>query len=109
WHLMELAGRYAYAGREWVARKVVQIMGSRELEPVHNHHNYAWRETHDGDEFIVVRKGPTPAFPRQKRHIDGSIAGDAAHGPGPSSVPTRRRSPSSAPRCTPRCTAPAGS
>ena len=23
WHLMELAGRYAYAGREWVARAVV--------------------------------------------------------------------------------------
>ena len=23
WQLMSLAGRYAYAGREWVARKVV--------------------------------------------------------------------------------------
>ncbi|MFA5595484.1 MAG: RtcB family protein, partial [Trueperaceae bacterium] len=26
WELMNLAGKYAYAGREWVARKVVQIM-----------------------------------------------------------------------------------
>src|ERR1044071_5560559 len=26
WALMELAGRYAYAGREWVARKVVSIL-----------------------------------------------------------------------------------
>ena len=77
WHLMELAGRYAYAGREWVARKVVQIMGGRELELVHNHHNYAWRETHDGEEFIVVRKGATPAFPGQKGFIGGSMGDDA--------------------------------
>ena len=27
WHLMNLAGRYAYAGREWVARKVVSMLG----------------------------------------------------------------------------------
>src|SRR5439155_17257641 len=27
WQLMNLAGRYAYAGREWVARKVVSILG----------------------------------------------------------------------------------
>src|SRR5688500_9334590 len=48
WHLMNLAGRYAYAGREWVARKVVGLLGGREMELVHNHHNFAWKETHDG-------------------------------------------------------------
>src|SRR5207248_1414102 len=31
WQLMNLAGRYAYAGREWVARKVVALLGGREL------------------------------------------------------------------------------
>ena len=77
WHLMELAGRYAYAGREWVARKVVEILGGRELELVHNHHNFAWRETHDGREYIVVRKGATPAFPGQKGFIGGSMGDDA--------------------------------
>lgn len=77
WHLMELAGRYAYAGREWVARKVVEILGGRELELVHNHHNFAWRETHDGQEYIVVRKGATPAFPGQKGFIGGSMGDDA--------------------------------
>jgi tRNA-splicing ligase RtcB (3'-phosphate/5'-hydroxy nucleic acid ligase) len=77
WHLMELAGRYAYAGREWVARKVVGILGGRELEMVHNHHNYSWRETHEGEELIVVRKGATPAFPGQKGFIGGSMADDA--------------------------------
>ena len=77
WHLMNLAGRYAYTGREWVARKVVELMGGRELELVHNHHNFAWRETHDGEEVIVVRKGATPAFPGQMGFIGGSMGDDA--------------------------------
>ncbi|HUF51593.1 MAG TPA: RtcB family protein [Longimicrobiales bacterium] len=77
WQLMQLAGRYAYAGREWVARKVVDILGGRELELVHNHHNFAWRETHGGEELIVVRKGATPAFPGQKGFIGGSMGDDA--------------------------------
>jgi tRNA-splicing ligase RtcB len=79
--LMELAGRYAYAGREWVARKTVEILGGRELEMVHNHHNFAWREAHDlGDgerDLIVVRKGATPAFPGQRGFIGGSMGDDA--------------------------------
>jgi len=77
WHLMNLAGRYAYAGREWVARKVVDLLGGRELELVHNHHNFAWRERHDGVEWIVVRKGATPAFPGQKGFVGGSMGDDA--------------------------------
>jgi tRNA-splicing ligase RtcB len=82
WALMELAGRYAYAGREWVARKVVSMMGGREMELVHNHHNFAWRETHvsargEPTEYVVVRKGATPAFPGQKGFIGGSMGDDA--------------------------------
>jgi tRNA-splicing ligase RtcB (3'-phosphate/5'-hydroxy nucleic acid ligase) len=77
WHLMELAGRYAYAGREWVARKVVSILGGREMELVHNHHNFAWKERHDGEELVVVRKGATPAFPGQTGFIGGSMGDDA--------------------------------
>jgi len=77
WHLMNLAGRYAYAGREWVARKVVDILGGRERELVHNHHNFAWKENHEGEELVVVRKGATPAFPGQKGFIGGSMADDA--------------------------------
>jgi tRNA-splicing ligase RtcB len=75
--LMELAGRYAYAGREWVARKVVELIGATELDLVHNHHNYAWRETHEGEEYMVVRKGATPAFPGQRGFIGGSMGDDA--------------------------------
>jgi tRNA-splicing ligase RtcB len=77
WQLMTLAGRYAYAGREWVARKVVAMLGARELDLVHNHHNFAWRERHDNREVIVVRKGATPAFPGQRGFIGGSMGDDA--------------------------------
>ncbi len=77
WQLMNLAGRYAYAGREWVARKVVALLGGREEELVHNHHNFAWREEHGGERFYVVRKGATPAFPGQKGFVGGSMGDDA--------------------------------
>jgi tRNA-splicing ligase RtcB len=82
WHLMELAGKYAYAGREWVARKVVELLGGREMDLVHNHHNFAFRETHlsrDGgeEEYVVVRKGATPAFPGQRGFVGGSMGDDS--------------------------------
>ena len=77
WSLMDLAGQYAYAGREWVARKVVGILGGQELELIHNHHNFAWRETHGGEDLIVVRKGATPAFPGQQGFVGGSMGDDA--------------------------------
>lgn len=76
WDLMELAGEYAYAGREWVARKVASMFGS-ELDLVHNHHNFAWREKHFGKDLIVVRKGATPAFPGQRGFVGGSMGDDS--------------------------------
>ncbi len=77
WHLMRLAGEYAYAGREWVARKVAALLGGREVELVHNHHNFAWEEEHEGERLIVVRKGATPAFPGQRGFVGGSMGDDA--------------------------------
>ncbi len=77
WSLMSLAGEYAYAGREWVARKVVEIMGANEVELIHNHHNFSWVEDHFGEKLVVVRKGATPAFPGQKGFIGGSMGDDA--------------------------------
>jgi tRNA-splicing ligase RtcB len=75
---MTLAGRYAYAGREAVARHVVgHILGGRIIDEVHNHHNFAWREQHDGEELWVVRKGATPAFPAQRGFVGGSMGDDA--------------------------------
>jgi tRNA-splicing ligase RtcB (3'-phosphate/5'-hydroxy nucleic acid ligase) len=74
---MELAGRYAYAGREWVVERVRRIMGGAVTDTVHNHHNYAWRETHEGRDVWVVRKGATPAFPGQRGFVGGSMGDDA--------------------------------
>ena len=75
---MRLAGKYAYAGRETVARHVVrEILGAKIVEEVHNHHNFAWHEKHDGEEFWVVRKGATPAFPGQRGFVGGSMGDDA--------------------------------
>ncbi|MFZ4506567.1 MAG: RtcB family protein [Fimbriimonas sp.] len=70
---MALAGRYAYAGRDWVCGKVARILGAKIVEEVHNHHNFAWRESHGGVDFWVVRKGATPAFPGQKGFVGGSM------------------------------------
>jgi tRNA-splicing ligase RtcB (3'-phosphate/5'-hydroxy nucleic acid ligase) len=70
---MHLGGDYAYAGRDWVCAKVAQLLGATILEEVHNHHNFAWRETHDGEKFWVVRKGATPAFPGQKGFVGGTM------------------------------------
>ena len=70
---MELAGAYAYAGREHVISEVLSILGSNATETVHNHHNYAWAEQHHGETVQVVRKGATPAFPGQTGFIGGSM------------------------------------
>lgn len=70
---MELAGRYAYAGRDWVCSEVARILGASILEEIHNHHNYAWRESHQGKDLWVVRKGATPAFPGQRGFVGGSM------------------------------------
>jgi tRNA-splicing ligase RtcB len=76
---MKLAGRYAYAGRDWVCARVAGILGRPVLEEVHNHHNFAWLETHTGlGEVWVVRKGATPLFPGQNGFIGGSM-GDVSY------------------------------
>jgi len=70
---MQLAGRYAYAGRDDVIRQVLAILGTEAELEVHNHHNYAWRETHNGKEVMVIRKGATPSAPGQIGFIGGSM------------------------------------
>ena len=70
---MTLAGDYAYAGRDAVVAKVLQILGAESTYEVHNHHNYAWRETHAGIDVWVVRKGCTPAFPGQEGFVGATM------------------------------------
>ena len=54
-------GEYAYAGRDVVVDKVLEILGAEAAHEVHNHHNFAWREEHFGRTYWVIRKGCTPA------------------------------------------------
>ncbi len=70
---MKIAGRYAYAGRDYVIRQLLDILGADSDFEVHNHHNFAWNETHNGKDTIVVRKGATPSAPGQLGFIGGSM------------------------------------
>jgi tRNA-splicing ligase RtcB len=70
---MNLAGEYAYAGRDVVVGKVLEILGAQSTYEVHNHHNFAWRESHLGTDVWVVRKGCTPAFPGQEGFVGATM------------------------------------
>ena len=74
---MELAGEYAYAGRDIVVAKVLEILGAESVHEVHNHHNFAWREEHFGRTYWVVRKGCTPARPGQEGFVGGSMGDES--------------------------------
>jgi len=71
---MKLAGEYAYAGRDWVCNKVLEILGADEVKSVHNHHNFAWQE----EGLWVVRKGATPNVDGQLSFVGGSM-GDPSY------------------------------
>lgn len=75
---MAFAGRYAAAGREDVISRVLGLLNAEAVDTVQSHHNFAWRETHGGEEVIVVRKGATPAFPGQRGFVGGSMTDTAA-------------------------------
>ena len=70
---MELAGEYAYAGRDAVVSKVLEILGAESTHEVHNHHNFAWKERHFETDVWVIRKGCTPAFPGQEGFVGATM------------------------------------
>jgi tRNA-splicing ligase RtcB (3'-phosphate/5'-hydroxy nucleic acid ligase) len=74
---MELAGDYAYAGRDVVVATVLEILGAESVHQVHNHHNFAWREEHFGRTYWVIRKGCTPARPGQEGFVGGSMGDES--------------------------------
>jgi tRNA-splicing ligase RtcB len=74
---MGLAGEYAYAGRDTVVAKVLEILGAEATHEVHNHHNFAWREEHFGRDYWVIRKGCTPARPGQEGFVGGSMGDES--------------------------------
>ena len=74
---MELAGEYAFAGRDVVVAKVLEILGAESVHEVHNHHNFAWREEHFERTYWVIRKGCTPARPGQEGFVGGSMGDES--------------------------------
>jgi tRNA-splicing ligase RtcB len=61
WAAMNLMGQYASANHALIHHKIARNIGAKVVAGVENHHNFAWKETHDGKEVIVHRKGATPA------------------------------------------------
>ncbi|RAL21125.1 RNA-splicing ligase RtcB [Lujinxingia litoralis] len=74
WAAMELMGEYASANHAVIHREIVRHLGAEVLAGVENHHNYAWKEVHDGKEVIVHRKGATPAGKGVLGVIPGTMA-----------------------------------
>lgn len=74
WLAMELAGRYAAANHDMIHRHVLKTAGLSAAVQLENHHNFAWKEVHNGEEVIVHRKGATPAGKGVLGIIPGSMA-----------------------------------
>lgn len=77
---MNLMGQYASANHAVIHQRVTKHLGARILAGVENHHNFAWKETHQVPgsgtprELIVHRKGATPAGVGVLGMIPGSMA-----------------------------------
>jgi tRNA-splicing ligase RtcB len=73
WLAMNLAGEYAKACHDDIHRRIAKAIGKRVVVTIENHHNFAWKETINGKECIVHRKGATPADKGQLGIIPGSM------------------------------------
>lgn len=77
WAAMNLMGEFAAANHDVIHRLVSHLLGAHVIAGVENHHNFAWKEIHDGREVIVHRKGATPAGDGVLGVIPGSMADPA--------------------------------
>lgn len=73
WVAMNLAGDYASACHQDIHRRLIKSVGGRLKARIENHHNFAWKELHNGEELIVHRKGATPASDGEIGFIPGSM------------------------------------
>ena len=76
WMAMNLAGDYAAACHQVIHAKIAKQLGRKPVKMVENHHNFAWKEIHEGKELIVHRKGATPAGKNVLGIIPGSMTAD---------------------------------
>ncbi len=73
WLAMNLAGDYAQACHDDIHARITKKLGTRAVAKIENHHNFAWKETVNGETCIVHRKGATPAADGQLGIIPGSM------------------------------------
>ncbi len=74
WIAMNLMGDYAAANHELIHHHITKALKAKVLATVENHHNFCWKEIHDGREVFVHRKGATPADKGILGIIPGSMA-----------------------------------
>jgi tRNA-splicing ligase RtcB len=77
WAAMNLMGEYAAANHAVIHRLVAKLLGAQIIGGVENHHNFAWKERHQGRELVVHRKGATPAGAGVLGVIPGTMADPA--------------------------------
>lgn len=78
WAAMQLAGDYSHANHRIIHRRLAKALGETPLTIIENHHNFAWKETLDtGEELIIHRKGATPARIGDVGIIPGTMASPA--------------------------------
>lgn len=72
WFAMNLAGDYASACHHVIHDKIAKVLNEEPICRVENHHNFAWKEMHNGQELIVHRR-TTPAGKNVLGIIPGSM------------------------------------
>lgn len=74
WAAMQLSGAYASANHQQIHERIARALGEIPLLRLENHHNFAWQENdRNGAEWIVHRKGATPAGSDMLGIIPGSM------------------------------------
>jgi len=74
WLSMNLAGEYAKACHDRIHENVCRAVGLSVIRKIENHHNFAWKEKlRDGEEYVMHRKGSTPAAVNEFGIIPGSM------------------------------------
>jgi len=78
WAAMNLAGDYSHANHRIIHRRLAKAFGEKPLAIIENHHNFAWEETLEtGEKIIIHRKGATPAGVGDIGIIPGTMASPA--------------------------------
>jgi tRNA-splicing ligase RtcB len=77
WIAMNLMGRYASANHHTLHHAIAKSLKLKPVRQIENHHNFAWKETWNGREVYIHRKGATPAHAGALGIVPGSQGHDS--------------------------------